>query len=248
MHKKNDSSNLQQKEIPRIRDTRKAYTILLYRRGLTTHPHTTPKKRKMGLPFCVVLAGPLGRGVSRQNGARSVSSAREARGLSTSNPFFHNSPSKSPTSRTTLSNNSSNNPSEHSSNNPSEPLLEQPVSTHTLRSASPPPPSFVPRPFWACLRSLGQSGQRTRLLRVNVTEGGAFPPLYFADSLGLQAGSLFTYSALLSRAPTLRREIAPRLRRASIPPRGDRVHTVPLVGVCGEGGGVVASLMGVVWS
>ena len=45
------------------------------------------------------------------------------------NPFFHNSPSKSPTSRTTLSNNSSNNPSEHSSNNPSEPLLEQPLRT-----------------------------------------------------------------------------------------------------------------------
>ena len=39
-----------------------------------------------------------------------------------------------------------------------------------------PPPSLVPRPFWACLRSLGQSGERTRLLLVNVT-GGAFPPL-----------------------------------------------------------------------
>ena len=48
--------------------------------------------------------------------------------------------------------------------------------------------------------------------------------------------------ALLSRAGT-RREIAPRLCRGSIPPRGDRVHAVSFVVVCGEGGGVVASSM-----
>ena len=121
-------------------------------------------------------------------------------------------------------------------------LTHRSASTRAFSFSLAPPPSFVPRPFWACLRSLGQSGQRTRLLRVNVT-GGGVPTAVLADSLGLQAGSLFTYSALLSRVPTLRREIAPRLRRASIPPRGDRVHTVPLVGVCGEGGGVVASSM-----
>ena len=77
-------------------------------------------------------------------------------------------------SHNTLSNNSSNNPLSLSSrtllsNNPLEPL----------RRATPfrptPPPSLVPRPFWACLRPLGQSGKPTRLLLINAT-GGAFPP------------------------------------------------------------------------
>ena len=61
----------------------------------------------------------------------------------------------------------------------SSPLQQPcPVSTHTPFFLSHTPIRvhtrlfvLVPRPFWACLRSLGQSGQRTRLLPVNVTGG-----------------------------------------------------------------------------
>ena len=45
------------------------------------------------------------------------------------------------------------------------------ASTHALLSSEAPPPSLVPRPFWACLRSLCQSGERTRPPLVNVTGG-----------------------------------------------------------------------------
>ena len=139
------------------------------------------RKEKSRLPFFVAR----------------VPSAREARGLSTTKPGSRSPPARRLllsllSTLRSLSNNNHNNfcSHRHLSNNslsmsPTSPLLSASSSVSSPLSLNVPNLSTLvcfelrllstlsqcPRPFWACLRSLRQSGERTRLLLVNVTGG-----------------------------------------------------------------------------
>ena len=246
-----------QKEISEYATHGKLKLFLLEGRGLTTHTHTNQRKRKGGLPFRVVPAGPPVRAVSQQNGARFAAAHTKPFEQLLEPPVFH------PLQTDSRSRSASTHASQHERLaarllcSAYRPLLS---STRTFPTSAFPHVlsglrlalfSLVPRPFWACLRPLGQSGQPTRLLPVNVTGGGVPTALLCGLSRPSDRQPFHDPGAAFSCAMVFRREIAPRPCRASIPlPLGDRVHTVPSVVVCGEGGGVVASSMmlcGVCW-
>jgi len=123
---------------------------------------------------------------------------------------------------------------------PSPLLVRHPLASHSLRSA----PSG---------RAFSLSANRDRRLAScpsTSQRGRSHRPTSRTLSAFRQAAFLRP-PALLSRAGT-RREIAPRLCRASIPSRGDRVHTArwlwwccsELEGCCVEDDGRACSLMG----
>ena len=172
MHRKRIIKQFTSKRLSRLRDTRKAYTIPTLPDKASQHTRTNPKKIKRDFPFPSSRQARSFGPYRGKNGARfgvrthsivvsnqllsfqlspshnslrfsSTEAPFSLQPLAQPSPVFvHRGPFLSPTSRTTLSNNPVRFP-------------------HTLLSLFrvAPPPSFVPRPFWACLRSLGQSGK-----------------------------------------------------------------------------------------
>ena len=219
--------------------------FLLNRRGLTTHTHAQkPREKEIKERTSLVLvpAGPLAWAESRQEKWRptptpALSVGDERTGLHTQKALPTTRLDTSAPDRVPPFSSSGLQPHERFAKNASAQLCAPPFS---LPRSPPPRLSLLPlRPLF----SLGQSGPPTRLLSVNVT-AGAFPPPYSRTRSSFWQAASLRPPALLSRAGT-RREIAPRLRRASIPPRGDRVHTARwLWWGCSELEGCVWRIMG----